>query len=142
MSPASLAQSVLEIASVAVTEARELREKHNIKTVNLLEHQDYLREEKPLAEPLVAHLNQLTLTELKKLHVLVQVGEQPSRLQGFRSLSDVFEDLEYTLPGSGDKQSYVQYFTSRIFRLPTLLTECLSICKKRAIDPDEDLARI
>lgn len=147
MSPSSVAQNVLEIASVADEQARALRKKYNIQTVDMLKDLEYLKEERLLADPLVDFLDKLELAELKKLHVLVMIGERPDRLQeGSRSLSDVFLDLEHTPPGTpphrGDKQSYIGFFKSTIFRLPALLTESFHVCREHAIDPDEELAEI
>ncbi|MBY5938105.1 hypothetical protein [Marinobacter nauticus] len=147
MSPSSLAQHVLEITSIADEQARALREKYNIQMVNILKDHEYLKEEGPLADPLVEYLNQYELADLKKLHVLAKVGEQPDRLKGgSRSLRDVFMDLELTPPGTpphkGDKQSYIEFFKNKIFRLPVLLTDSFDICREHEIDPDEELAKI
>lgn len=147
MLPSSVAQNVLEIASIADEEARALRKKYNIQTVDMLKDLEYLKEERPLADPLEDFLDKLELSELKKLHVLVMVGEQPDRLQrGSRSLREVFLDLEHTPPGMpphrGDKKSYVAFFTSKIFRLPTLMAESFNVCREHAIDPDEELSKI
>jgi hypothetical protein len=65
MSPTLLTNNVQEIAATAGAQERKLREKHNIKTVSLLEHQDFLREERLLATPLVEYLEQLDLHKLK-----------------------------------------------------------------------------
>lgn len=113
----------------------------------MLKDLEYLAEERPLADPLVEYLDKFELSELKKLHVLVMVGDQPDRLQeGSRSLRDVFLDLEHTPPGRpprrGDKQSYIAFFKSKIFRLPVLLTDSFNVCREHGIDPDEDLAKI
>jgi len=45
-------------------------------------------------------------------------------------------------PRRGDKQSYIAFFKSTIFRLPALLTESFNVCREHAIDPDEELAGI
>lgn len=144
MLPTSVvAKNVLEIASLAELQAHALQEKYNIKTINMIKDRDYLEEERPLFDPLIQYLNQFELLELKKLNVMVMVGDQPSRLQGgSRSLRDVFLDLEHTFPEEGDKQSYIAFFKQKIFQLPALLTESFNVCREHSIDPDEELAEI
>lgn len=147
MSTTFLAQNVIEIAANAETERRALREKYNIDPHLPIQNPEYLSDARHLTDPLVEFLNQLELTELKKLHVLAMLGAQPDHLQeGSRSLKDVFQDLELTPPGTpphrGDKKSYIAFFKSEISELPTFLTESFNICRKYAIDPDEELAEV
>jgi hypothetical protein len=145
MSPTLLAQNVIEIVANAETKRRTLREKHNIDAHSPIGNPEYLRETQNLADPLVEFLNQLELTELKKLHVLAMLGAQPDRLQeGSPSLKDVFRDLELTPPGTpphrGRKNSYIAFFKGEISELPTFLTDSFNICREYALDPDEELA--
>lgn len=145
MSLTFLAQNVIEIAADAETKRRALLEKHNIDVHQPIESPGYSRETRHLADPLVEFLNQFELTELKKLHVMAMLGDQPNRLQkGSRSLKDVFQDLELTPPGTpphiGDKKSYIAFFKDDRSRIPTLLKDSFNICKEYGIDPEEELA--
>lgn len=139
MSLTSLALEILKIAETAATKEKALRAKYDKGIVDSLKHREYFRDERPLSDPLVARLSELQLIDLKNLHTLAKVGENPTWLSESRSLREVFENLEHNAPGNGDKQSYIRHFKSTIYNLPTFLTKALDLCQQMDIDPEKEL---
>jgi|TARA_R100000501_G_C2627700_1_gene121666 hypothetical protein len=87
-------------------------------------------------------LNQLSISEVKAVHFIIQAGRTPSWLRGSSSIESLYLDLNGIESEERNRQIYIDFLVSTIDRLPTYIASYSEICGERYLDPFDELGAL
>ncbi|WP_297797010.1 hypothetical protein [uncultured Marinobacter sp.] len=87
-------------------------------------------------------LNQLSISEVKAVHFIVQSGRTPSWLRDSSSIESLYLDLNGVESEERNRQVYVDFLVSKIDRLPAYIASYSEICGERHLDPFDELGAL
>lgn len=87
-------------------------------------------------------LNQLSISEVKAVHLIVQAGRTPSWLRDSSSIESLYHNLNGIQSEERIRQIYTDFLTSKIDLLPAYIASYSEICGERHLDPFDELGAL
>lgn len=145
MSLKHLMSDISNISQVAATTDQGLHKKHGLDFGLSLDDPAavaYLSEASNTATPLIAYLQDLTPTNIKKLVTIMYAGRDVTNFRDAGSLRNFHNDLKIAGVHDKSKEEYIRMVAEKIMNLSLYFSSALQNSAAMGIDPDSDLSHV